>query len=118
MEKIGEREMAAIVEVSYRTMANLRKAGKIPFAKKKGRYIYDPVATEKAYSDYRPAKLKNPEPRPQYYEKLDPDQRMVFDLLRGKFPNKSITRAIKLLEHNERSSVVYNFFRRLYGPIK
>jgi hypothetical protein len=113
MEKISEREMAAILEVSYRTMANLRKAGKIPFAKKRGRYMYDPVATEKAYSDYRPAKVKNPTPRPQYYDILGPDQRLLFDTLRGKFSNGKIRRAIVWLNDRTNGEVVYNFFKRL-----
>jgi hypothetical protein len=42
MGKVTEREMAAILKVSYRTMANRRKAGTIKFFKVGGRYWYDP----------------------------------------------------------------------------
>jgi predicted site-specific integrase-resolvase len=93
MERVTERQMAEILEVSYRTMANRRNAGTIPFYKEGGRYWYDPEEVRTFF--YTPAKRKNE--LPIVMEKLTGREQDIFNRLLSSFDKNNVRKVAKMI---------------------
>ena len=91
MGKVTEREMAAILKVSYRTMANRRKAGTIKFFKVGGRYWYDP----KDVGTFFQSKMKKEQTAPVVMETRR--EQAVINSLLQRFELKYVKKAARVI---------------------
>ena len=111
MERVTETEMAAILKVSYRTMANRRKAGTIKFFKVGGRYWYDP----KDVGAFFQSKMKKEQAAPVVMETRR--EQAVIDRLLQRFELKNVKKVARVIAESspDQKETYLDIFEVLLG---